>query len=778
MGNRNFNLKNFIIKSKEFLPEYLKSLKKSDYSSQQLLSFRKALITFLKEYIKASNNKFHKNSFNVDFVNNYLSQTLPRQYSSSFKNEINDIQKIISSFLNYLSIENVLEKKACEDITRDFAKKQEEEEINYSEDPSFFSDDELEDIDQLANKWAVLFLKEESTREKLKNYLPFAHEIIVTITEFMYTYFSETYEMWDPEALEFVCLEISPTKLLADDNFFGAIYPVLTLFISFLNEEGILEKEHADKLKMKLYAISDLIIKNSQDSKYNDFMKLAYLDALESGVDVNDPDQLEPFIFSQMLKHNFESKESFHYLRQEEVRKQNTEEIIQELQEIGIDFDKEIFLNKVHKFYSAEDLTDDWIEKYDPIGSARDEDFIYIAFRILWERLAPKVINSEQIDDMIMKGYDLVRGNKKQREEGLNIWLEVWNHLKDRFKPKMRSIEEAEAVFLGSQSLFNWTQDLTMELFMAGRQDIKFYEKCIEICKKLLTLFPRSHKYFIQNIMRNLAESYFALGKIKKGEKAFEKLTAKYPKHVWGYISWGDQFAHWDKKETYDFDKALSKYKRALNEYDTEKDVILERIEYLKKEKEGVNNRNGFLSDYEIFLQEKNLSMTNIERILHNIEIFLDYIIFNKEMYVMEYIEEKLDFEHFLEFLGIWIIQQEFITSESSMNEMCIDMKSFLKYFEEFRILSPKELNQIYEMCDSREFFYNRLNEYQDADISPDRYRYRKAEFNQWRNNNDYWYIWIRSKRKKEKEKTELEEKKVKLSKEKRKLFGDFKDFL
>lgn len=778
MGNRNFNLKNFIIKSKEFLPEYLKSLKKSNYSSQQLIFFKKALITFLKEYIKASNNKFHKNNFNVDFVNNYLSQTLPKLYSSSFKNEINEIQNIISSFLNYLSIEYVLEKKTCEDITRDFAKKQEEEEIDYFEDSSLFSDEELEDIDRLANKWAVLFLKEESTREKLKNYLPFAHDIIITITEFMYTYFSETYEMWDPEALEFVCLDICPTKLLANDSFFGAIYPVLTLFISFLNEKGILDKEHADKLKMKLYAISDVIIKNSKDPKYNDFMKLAYLDALDAGIDTDDPDQVEPFIFSQMLKHNIEVLESYYYIRQEEVKKQNTNEIIQELQEMGIDFDKEIFLNKVHKFYSTEDLTDDWIEKYGPIGSARDKDFIYIAFRILWERLAPEVINSEQIEDMMMKGYDLVQGNKKQREEGLNIWLEVWNHLKDRFKPKMRSIEEAEAVFLGLQSLFNWTQDLAMELFMAGGQDIKFYEKCIDTCNKLLTLFPRSHKYFIQNIMRILAESYFALGKIEKGEKAFEELIAKYPKHVWGYISWGDQFAHWDKKVTYDFDKALSKYKRALNECDTEKDVILERIEYLKEEKEGVDNRNGFLSDYEIFLQEKNLNLTNIERKLHNIEIFLDYIIFNKEMYVIEYIVEKLDFKHFLEFLGIWIIQQEFITSESSMNEMCIDMKSFLKYFKEFRILSPKELNQIYEMCDSREFFYNRLNEYQDADISPDRYRYKKAEFIQWRNNNDYWYIWIRSKREKEREKTELEEKKVKLSKEKRKLFGDFKDFL
>jgi len=39
----------------------------------------------------------------------------------------------------------------------------------------------------------------------------------------------------------------------------------------------------------------------------------------------------------------------------------------------------------------------------------------------------------------------------------------------------MSAIEDAERVFSGTQSLYNWCQDLDMELWNAGLEDTRFF---------------------------------------------------------------------------------------------------------------------------------------------------------------------------------------------------------------------------------------------------------------------------------------------------------------
>ena len=81
------------------------------------------------------------------------------------------------------------------------------------------------------------------------------------------------------------------------------------------------------------------------------------------------------------------------------------------------------------------------------------------------ETLSTNAINFEQLDEMMQRGYDFK--DEGRLKECCNLWLEVWEHLKKRFTSDMSSIEDAERVFSGTQCLYNWCQDIDMELWNA-----------------------------------------------------------------------------------------------------------------------------------------------------------------------------------------------------------------------------------------------------------------------------------------------------------------------
>ena len=265
----------------------------------------------------------------------------------------------------------------------------------------------------------------------------------------------------------------------------------------------------------------------------------------------------------------------------EDLEEMSTEEIIQQLEEFGVPFSKEKFLEDVHKFYSAWALGVSWLDDNGITGLGLDEDFVCFAPIVLWKRLAPDVINSEMLDDMMQKGYDI----ENDDPEMCTLWLEVWEHLKKRFTPDMKSIEDAEKVFSGLQSLFNWTQDLEMELGNAGLKDPSFYEKRIKYCQEFCELFPESGSSFILNMKRAIAESYFALGVTEEGDRLFQELVTEFPESAWSYIGWGDMYGELRYKTTpFDYEKAKHIYKLGLEKASEHKDDLIDRLEELEKE--------------------------------------------------------------------------------------------------------------------------------------------------------------------------------------------------
>jgi hypothetical protein len=265
---------------------------------------------------------------------------------------------------------------------------------------------------------------------------------------------------------------------------------------------------------------------------------------------------------------------------QDEIREMSTEQIIAQLKQWGIPFDEKEFLEDVKVSMGASDIYKKWEERFVITAEGLDEDFIWMACEVLWERLAKGKVSTEQIDDMMQEGYDLI----KERDviKGCELWLKVWEELKPRFTKDMKSVKDAESVFKGTQCLFNWCQDLELESYSAADKDKAFCERRIRYCREFCKLFPESDESILHGMKIAIAESLFMAGRLEESEKEFQTLADDYPDNPWAYINWGDMYSG-IVDGIHNNERAEELYRMGLGRDERDDEVILERIEELKE---------------------------------------------------------------------------------------------------------------------------------------------------------------------------------------------------
>ena len=167
-----------------------------------------------------------------------------------------------------------------------------------------------------------------------------------------------------------------------------------------------------------------------------------------------------------------------------------------------------------------------------------ESDWIWICLSALWQRWFPDKPSFEALDDKMQAGYEL-------RASGAvavcRVWLEAWSDvLRILDKAGMRSIQEFDERFGGSQSLFNWIQDLEDELWNAGLEDRQFLTARIALCEEGLRRFRTDDDLMSENRRRALAESYYELGETDKAEALYRGWLHLDPRWGWGWIGWSD----------------------------------------------------------------------------------------------------------------------------------------------------------------------------------------------------------------------------------------------
>lgn len=228
------------------------------------------------------------------------------------------------------------------------------------------------------------------------------------------------------------------------------------------------------------------------------------------------------------------------------------EALLAKLRSFGIALDRSSLGPLCDQALSAEEIVRPLLEQR-TFATRREElesDWIWICVTALWERWFPDRPSFEMLDDKIQVGYDL-------REQGeavvaCRLWLEAWaDALRLLDKASIQSIGQFDSRFRGTQSLFNWIQDLEDELWNAGQGDRQFLAARIAVCEEGLRRFAADDDLLTENRRRALAESYFELGETGKAEALYREWLQADPAWGWGWIGWSDcyRFARAERRD-------------------------------------------------------------------------------------------------------------------------------------------------------------------------------------------------------------------------------------
>jgi len=163
-----------------------------------------------------------------------------------------------------------------------------------------YSDEELEEIHDKIETWIKIFNASKYFKELTEEQQQESEFIISIFAENMYSYIGLTPRQWNESGLVECCLDVLPRKVTADDSFYRSIAPVLYVFFKFLGEKKLIRK--ASNIAKKIKEIEPQIMKNASDSSRWGFAKSMLMGARKSGVNLENENEVNRFIFLNNLK--------------------------------------------------------------------------------------------------------------------------------------------------------------------------------------------------------------------------------------------------------------------------------------------------------------------------------------------------------------------------------------------------------------------------------------------------------------------------------------------
>ncbi|MFN0119780.1 MAG: SEC-C metal-binding domain-containing protein [Blastocatellia bacterium] len=223
------------------------------------------------------------------------------------------------------------------------------------------------------------------------------------------------------------------------------------------------------------------------------------------------------------------------------ARNKSDEELLERLRAFGIELDQSSLEALCQKALAAEDVAKPLMAKcvFKSTSEKLNGDWIWVCMDALWQRWFPHLPSFERLDDRMQQGYDLMESGRVT--DACGIWLEAWGDVLYLFdKAGFKTISEFDGQFMGTQLLFNWIQDLEMELWNAGLDDRQFFVRRIEYCEKVLQMFGAQETSLRESCRRALAASHAELGDPGKSDSLYAEWLKADPQWGEGWVGWAD----------------------------------------------------------------------------------------------------------------------------------------------------------------------------------------------------------------------------------------------
>lgn len=184
-----------------------------------------------------------------------------------------------------------------------------------------YSDEKYDEILKLCHDWIIEFLNSDFCKGLTQEELIHSAFIIESFIDYMYGYFLLTPEECDENTVEEICLGLFPRKVTAELSCFKAVGPVLTNFFAFLNHKGVIN--NALILSMKLREIQDKIVKAASNHDNWGMAKIMMMDAIETGVDVENENELNKFCQFRNLIQDLNMLTNIHSFKTRKIGRKN-----------------------------------------------------------------------------------------------------------------------------------------------------------------------------------------------------------------------------------------------------------------------------------------------------------------------------------------------------------------------------------------------------------------------------------------------------------------------
>ncbi len=183
-------------------------------------------------------------------------------------------------------------------------------------------------------------------------------------------------------------------------------------------------------------------------------------------------------------------------------------------------------------------------------------------------------------DEKIQLGYKHIF--KGETVKACDAWLSAWEEIKGILdEEEINDLQVLQNKFAWSDFLFNYIQDLEMELHNAELENEEYSHKRIKYCNEIIKLCAQKDELIIENAKRAIAESYFTLGNAEECDKLYSQWLDEDPAWGWGYIGWSDCYGFGTKKIKPDYSKAEEIIRKAVEKKDVRDrmDVLMRSIE-------------------------------------------------------------------------------------------------------------------------------------------------------------------------------------------------------
>jgi hypothetical protein len=142
--------------------------------------------------------------------------------------------------------------------------------------------------------WGNQFIKTsfyESLTEEQKDA---SESVVLSVTENIYVTYGMSPEEWDESALEEICVRTLPEKLIACQEYFESVAPILSAFLEFAADKGLIE--NGTELAKKCRAMHEQIVENAANPDAWSGGKILIQDAIEDGIDITNQEELDTYV--------------------------------------------------------------------------------------------------------------------------------------------------------------------------------------------------------------------------------------------------------------------------------------------------------------------------------------------------------------------------------------------------------------------------------------------------------------------------------------------------